>query len=151
MQNSIRNIEQYIASLPEDRKDAIQKIRKTIAENIPEGFEEAMSFGMPSFVVPLSIYPDGYHTKPDEPLPFISYASQKKNISFYHMGMYADPELMDWYLDEYPHYFSVKPNVGKSCIRFKKPEQIPYQLIAELVSKMTVEEWIDLYEKNYRK
>jgi hypothetical protein len=110
-----------------------------------------MSYGMPGFVIPHSMYPNGYHVNPDEPLPFISYASQKNNISFYHMGMYADIKVMDWFLNEYPNYLTEKPNVGKSCVRFKDSDQIPYQLIAELVSQMTAEEWINLYEINYKK
>ncbi|PLX09802.1 MAG: hypothetical protein C0596_00525 [Marinilabiliales bacterium] len=151
METRAKTVEEYLETLPEDKKSALIKLRDTIKHNIPEGFKETMAYGMPSFVVPHEIYPKGYHVNPNEPLPFISFASQKNNISIYHMGMYSDTNLMDWFLDEYPQYLSTKPNIGKSCVRFRKPEQIPYQLIADLVSKMTPQTWIDIYEKNYRK
>ena len=141
----------YIAQLPDDRKQVMGKLRKVILENLPEGCEEVSSYGMIGYVVPHSIYPKGYHVKPELPLPFINIASQKNFIAVYHMGIYAKPELMDWFTTEYPKHCKLKLDMGKSCIRFKKPEQIPFDLIAGLVSKMSVEEWIKTYETNIKR
>lgn len=144
------NPEEYISKLPEERKEAMAKLRKTIMENIPKGFEETMSYGMIGYVVPHSLYPDGYHCTPELPLPFMSIASQKNFVALYHMGIYADKELLDWFVAEYPKYVKTKLDMGKSCIRFKKVETIPYELIAELCTRMTSKQWIDLYEKNVK-
>lgn len=139
-------VEEYYDKVPEERKPFILKLHKTVKSNLPEGFEECLGYGMPSFVVPKSIYPDGYHCKPNPPLPFISIGSQKNFIALYHMGIYAQKELMDWFVTEYPKHCSRKLDMGKSCIRFKKPEEIPFELIGELAKKMTVQEWINVYE-----
>jgi uncharacterized protein YdhG (YjbR/CyaY superfamily) len=141
----------YLESLPEDRKKAMNDIRVAIAKNLPKGFEEGMQYGMIGFFVPHSLYPKGYHCKPAEPLPFISLASQKNFIAIYHMGIYATPDLMDWFLSAYEQANIGKPDMGKSCIRFKKMDKIPFDLIGTLASKMTPAEWIDTYEKLYVK
>lgn len=142
--------EEYISKLPEDRVEAITKLREVILANLPEGFQETMSYGMIGYVVPHSKYPDGYHCTPELPLPFLSFASQKNFIAVYHMGVYSSPELLEWFTAEYPLYVKTKLDMGKSCIRFKNVQKIPYELIGQLVSKMTMEEWIDLYEKNIK-
>ena len=142
---------EYIDSLPEDRKAAMSELRKVIIKNIPKGFHEEMSYGMIGYVVPHSIYPAGYHCTPKLPLPFLSIASQKNFIAVYNMGMYADKKILNWFVSEFPKHTTAKLDMGKSCIRFKKPEQIPYKLIGELASKMTVKDWIEVYEKNYKK
>lgn len=146
MQSKAVTPEEYVNELPTERKEAIIKLRKEILKNLPRGFKEVMGYGMLSYVVPHSIYPAGYHCKPVDPLPFASLASQKNFISFYHMGIYSDPELMEWFVKEYPKHTTAKLDMGKSCIRFKKPEHIPYKLLGELMSKMTVKKWIDQYE-----
>ncbi len=143
--------ELYLASLPEDRKAAMTKLRHIIVENLPSGFQEGMSYGMITFVVPHSLYPPGYHCDPKQALPFISLASQKNFIALYHMSLYANKELLDWFEQEWPKHTSSKLDMGKSCIRFKKPELIPFDLIGELVSRVTPEEWIATYEANLRK
>ena len=144
-------VDGYINELEEERKTVITKLRKVILENIPKGFEETINYGMIGYVVPHSIYPSGYHCDTKLPLPFINIASQKSHVAVYHMGIYAKEELMNWFTSEYPKYSKRKLNMGKSCIRFKKMEDIPYQLIGELVSKMTVEDWINCYEENFKK
>ena len=144
-------VDTYIEGLPEDREDAMQQLRKAFLDNLPQGFEECMSYGMIGYVVPQSIYPSGYHCDSKLPLPFLNIASQKSHIAIYHMGIYADAELFNWFQQEYPKYVKGKLDMGKSCIRFKKPELIPYGLFAELASKMSVQDWISLYEKNYKK
>ncbi|HNT80102.1 MAG TPA: DUF1801 domain-containing protein, partial [Bacteroidia bacterium] len=138
------------SQLPVDRKKALTQLRKTIKANIPDGFKETMNYGMIGYVVPHSIYPAGYHCTPELPLPFMSIASQKNFVALYHMGIYANPELLKWFVDEYKKNVKSKLDMGKSCIRFKKPEEIPFDLIAKLCKKMSVKQWIDLYEKNYK-
>lgn len=140
----------YISKLPEERREAMSRLRQTILDNLPKGFEETMSYGMIGYVVPHSIYPDGYHCTPELPLPFMSIASQKNFVALYHMGIYADKELYDWFVAEYPKHVKTKLDMGKSCIRFKKIETIPYDLISELCTRMTVKQWIELYEKNVK-
>ena len=140
----------YISNLPEERQVAMSRLRQTILDNLPKGFEETMSYGMIGYVVPHSIYPDGYHCTPELPLPFMSIASQKNFVVLYHMGIYADKELYDWFVVEYPKHVKTKLDMGKSCIRFKKIETIPYDLIADLCTRMTVKQWIELYEENVK-
>ena len=140
----------YISNLPEERQVAMSRLRQTILDNLPKGFEETMSYGMIGYVVPHSIYPEGYHCTPELPLPFMSIASQKNFVALYHMGIYADKELYDWFVVEYPKHVKTKLDMGKSCIRFKKIATIPYDLIAELCTRMTVKQWIELYEKNVK-
>jgi len=143
--------EQYIASLSEDRKDTVSKLHQLIIDNLPEGLEAGMGYGMLAYVVPKSIYPAGYHCKPFPPLPFINVASQKNFIALYHMGLYAKKELYEWFVSEYSKHCKYKLDMGKSCIRFKKMDDIPFDLIKELLGKMTVEEWIDIYETAIKK
>ncbi|MDO6817787.1 DUF1801 domain-containing protein [Zobellia sp. 1_MG-2023] len=140
--------EAYIAQLPSERQEVISKLRKTILDHLPTGFEEQISYGMLGYVVPHSLYPDGYHCNPKLPLPFINLASQKNFVALYHSGIYANPELYDWFVTEYPKHCKRKLDMGKSCIRFKSMTDIPYELIAELSTKMSVDDWIALYEKN---
>lgn len=142
--------EDYMDALPEDRKPVMQALRETILTNLPEGFKEEMSYGMLGYVVPHSIYPSGYHCTPKLPLPFMGLASQKNFIAVYHMGIYADKNLLDWFTADYANHAKSKLDIGKSCIRFKKMTDIPVGLIGELASKMTVAQWIDVYEKNVK-
>ena len=151
MRSDAKTPEDYINSVPEDRKEAIINLRNCILKSLPKGFEETINYGMLGYVVPHSIYPKGYHCNPKDPLPFIGFASQKNSINFYHMGIYAKKELLDWFVAEYPKYCKQKLVMGKSCVRFKKPENIPFTLIEELVKKMSVNEWIDLYENSFIK
>lgn len=151
MSKSAETPDQYVASLPDERKEVIQRLRNIFQKNLPKGFTEQMSYGMIGYVVPHSLYPAGYHCSPELPLPFLSIASQKAGIHVYHMGIYANPQLFEWFTSEYPKHCKTKLDMGKSCIRFKKLENIPYELLAELAKKMTPQDWIDLYEKNYRK
>ena len=140
--------EEYISKLTEDRKVVVSKLREAILSNLPEGFEECMNYSMIGYVVPHSKYAAGYHVSPSLPLPFINIASQKNFVALYHMGLYSSPELLNWFMAEYPKYVKTKLDMGKSCIRFKNVKTIPYQLIGELVSKMTPEKWIEIYETN---
>jgi Domain of unknown function (DU1801) len=151
MQYSSSTPDAYLAEIPEDRKEAITKLRKEIKKNLPKGFKEEMNYGMIGYVVPHSIYPAGYHCDTKLPLPFMNIASQKNFIAVYHMGVYAIPELQKWFTEEYAKQVPGKLDMGKSCIRFKNPEKIPFKLIGELAGKLTVEEWINVYEKNIKR
>ena len=143
--------EQYLKELKPEHKQAFTGLRETILKNIPKGFKEEIGYGMLGFVVPHEIYPAGYHCTPSLPLPFMGIASQKNFIALYHMGLYANPELLKWFITEYPKHCDSKLDMGKSCIRFKKPEHIPLKLIGELVKKVSVKDWINVYEKNMKK
>lgn len=147
MQSKATTPDQYLAELPEDRRVAMEKLRSIALKNLPKGFKEVMSYGMLGYVVPHEIYPNGYHCTPELPLPFFNIASQKNSINIYHMVLYGNKDMHDWFVDEYPKYCKSKLDMGKSCVRFKKMEDIPYDLIGELLTKVTVENWIELYEK----
>lgn len=151
MQSKAATVAEYLESLPADRKAALTALRKEIRKNLPKGFTEVMSYGMIGYVVPHSIYPDGYHCSPELPLPFMSIASQKNFIAVYHMGMYADTKLLEWFTKEYPKHSPARLDMGKSCLRFTKPEQVPMKLIGALAGKMTPQQWIALYEKNFKR
>lgn len=151
MQSKADTVETYIEAIPEDRKPVMEALRKAIKKNLPKGFEETMNYGMIGYVVPHSLYADGYHCNPKDPLPFMNIASQKNFIAIYHMGMYADPALLQWFTDEYAKRVKGKLDMGKSCVRFKKPENIPVDLIGELAAKMSVKDWVNMYEANYKK
>jgi len=148
MQIQAKNPEDYIKKLPEERQTAISNLRKAILDNLPPGFTETISYGMIGYVVPHTIYSKGYHTDPGQALPFMGIASQKNYISVYHMGIFADKNLYDWFIGEFQTHSGKKPDMGKSCIRFRKPDHIPYSLIGQLASKLTVNDWIKIYESN---
>jgi uncharacterized protein YdhG (YjbR/CyaY superfamily) len=150
MQSKATTVDQYIEEIPEERKQAVIELRKVIKKNIPKGFQECMSSGMVGYVVPHSKYPAGYHCDPKLPLPFLAFASQKNFIAVYHMGIYAEPRLLKWFTEAHAKASPKKLDIGKSCMRYKKAEDIPYQLIGELVSKITPDEWIEMYERNYK-
>ncbi len=150
MQSKATTVDQYLAELPEDRQKAISQLRKVIKKNMPKGFQETMGYGMIGYVVPHSKYPAGYHCNPKDPLPFMNVASQKNFIAVYHMGVYADPKLLKWFTDAHAKSSPKKLDMGKSCIRYKKPEDIPYELIGELASKITVDDWIERYETTFK-
>ena len=151
MQYKANTPEAYILQTPPERHDALNKLRDTIKTNLPDGFEEGIQYGMIGYYVPHSSYPDGYHCNPKEPLPFMSFASQKNSINLYHSGIYAVPEIHDWFVNEYPKHSQRKLDMGKSCIRFKKPEDIPFDLIGELCKKLEMNNWIKIYEKAIKK
>ena len=151
MQSKAATVDDYIAELPEDRRKALAQLRKVVKKNLPKGFKESMGYGMMGYAVPHSKYPAGYHCKPEDPLPFMGIASQKNFIAVYHMGIYADPKLLKWFTEAHAKASPKKLDMGKSCIRYKKMEDIPFDLIGELASKMTPDDWIAMYEKNLRR
>ena len=151
MQVKANSVNEYITQVASEKQEAVSKLRHTLIENLPEGFTEGMSYGMIGYGVSHDIYPKGYHCDPKLPLPFISIAAQKNFIALYHMGIYANQTLFDWFVNEYPNHCKSKLDMGKSCVRFKKMDDIPYQLIGELATKMTCEEWISCYENAFLK
>lgn len=151
MQSDARTPDQYIAELPNDRRKVIERLRKVSRDNLPEGFKEVMGYGMMGYVVPHELYPNGYHCDPKQPLPFYGFASQKNSVNIYHMAVYADKKLNDWFVSEFPKHSKARLDMGKSCVRFKKLDDIPYDLIGKLLSKVTVEDWILMYENAFKK
>lgn len=151
MQSKAKTVKEYVDALPEDRKKAISELRKVILKNIPKGFKEEMSYGAIGYVIPLSLYPKGYHCNPSLPLPYMNLASQKNFIALHHMGVYGSKKLLDWFVKEYPKHCKTKLDMGKACMRFKKMDDIPYKLIGELSSKITAEEWMAICDKYAKK
>lgn len=143
--------DEYVEKVPEERRPSFKRLRQTVLHHLPAGFEEVMSYGMIGYVVPHSLYPDGYHCTPALPLPFMNIANQKNFIAFYHMGIYAEPELLQWFLAEYDALNLRKLDMGKSCLRFKKWDEIPFELIGQLVTKRSPEAWISVYESQLKK
>ncbi|WP_284357863.1 DUF1801 domain-containing protein [Elizabethkingia anophelis] len=144
-------IQTYLEKVPDERKIAFQKLFNAIDDNLPTGFELTEAYGMLTWVVPLSSYPAGYHCAPGTPLPFLSLASQKNFLAFYHMGIYADKDLLEWFQESYTQHTKYKLDMGKSCVRFKKMDDIPYGIIAELSTKISPEMWIEKYETVFKK
>ena len=144
-------VQDYLNGVAEDKKESFVKLQQTIQKSLPDGFEETISYNMIGYVVPLKTFPEGYHCNPTLPLPFINIAAQKNFIALYHMGIYADPALLDWFKNEYPNHTKTKLDMGKSCIRFKKANDVPFDLIGELISKISVEQWIDLYNSKLKR
>ncbi|MEM7105160.1 MAG: DUF1801 domain-containing protein [Bacteroidota bacterium] len=151
MHSKAKTPDDYIKELPEERQSVMSKLREVILKNLPKDIEEVMNYGMIGYVIPHSVYPDGYHCDPKLPLPFFQLASQKNYIAVYHMGLYADPKMLDWFKSEYPKHCKRKLDMGKSCIRFKKMDDVPYELIGELVAKMDAQRWLEIYESQVKK
>lgn len=151
MTSSAKSVDEYVANLPEDRKEVISKLRKVIKKNLPKGFQEEINYGMIGYVIPHSIYKPGYHCDPKQPLPFMNIASQKNFVAIYHMGIYADAGLLDWFTEAYAEENIGKLDMGKSCIRFKNFTKLPYDLIGTLAAKITPQQWIEMYEKQLKR
>lgn len=145
-----KTVNEILMNVPKERLEAFNQLHEVIIKNLPKGFEAGISYGGLAYVIPHSLYPDGYHCKPSEPLPFAGIASQKDSINFYHMGLYAEPQLLNWFEKEYPKHAKHKLDMGKSCVRFKKIDEIPYKLIGELMKKMSAKDWISKYESLYK-
>ena len=145
MQSKATNVDEYVASLPEDRREAISALRKVILKNLPKGYEEGMQWGMPSYFVPLSAYPAGYHCQPDQPLPFVGLASQKNHMAFYGFCIYMDEALKNRFVEDWKKT-GKKLDMGKSCVRFKKLEDLPIDLIGSAIARTPVAGYIGIYE-----
>jgi uncharacterized protein YdhG (YjbR/CyaY superfamily) len=150
MQSQASTVTAYLAELPTDRKTVVADVRRAIKRNLPAGFVEIMQYGMISYVVPLVKFPAGYHTTPNTPLPFIALAAQKNYVALYHMGLYGNRTLLAWFTKAYAAADVGKLDMGKSCIRFKKIQQVPVALLAELASKISMAEYIAQYQAALR-
>jgi uncharacterized protein YdhG (YjbR/CyaY superfamily) len=144
-------IQEYFAQVAPEYQEATIRIFDILKENLDPTFQAGIIYNMPGFEVPKSVYPSGYHCKPFPPLPFVNVAAQKNFIALYHMGLYAEPELYNWFVAEFPKHSSKKLDMGKSCIRFKKAEDVPFELIAQLAQRMTAQQWINVYEREFLK
>jgi len=151
MPNSPKDFASYIQPLTQERQMVMTQLRQTILTHIDPAFEETIQYGMPSFVVPFQLYPAGYHCNPKDPLPFLSFASQKNFIALYHCGLYAEEALHSWFVAEFPKHSKHKLDMGKSCIRFKYMNDIPYELIGDLIEKMTLTDWVQRYETTFKR
>lgn len=145
MQSKATTVDQYLSELPEDRREAISAVRRAILKGLPEGYEEGIGYGMISYHVPHSVYPAGYHCDPKLPLPFASLASQKNHMALYLMCLYSDAELETWFREEWART-GKKLDMGKSCIRFKKLDDVPLALIGRVVRKVPVKKFVEHYE-----
>jgi hypothetical protein len=151
MTSDAKTVDEYLRELSPDRREFVSAIRAAITDNLPPGFEERMSYGMIGYVVPHEHYPAGYHCDPALPLPFINLASQKASVNLYHMAIYTMPDLLSWFETAWSEATSVRLDMGKSCMRFKRLTTTPVELIGELASRVTVEEWIALYEEKIKR
>jgi len=146
MQSKAKTVTQYLADLPADRRKAIEQVRATIRKHLPKGYEEIMQYGMIGYAVPLSLYPQGYHCKKDEPLPFIALASQKNNMALYMFCLYLEKKDAERFQKEYKAS-GKKLDMGKSCIRFKKPEDLALDVIGKAIARTPVKKHIEVYEQ----
>lgn len=145
MQSKATTVKQYLASLPDERRVALEAVRKAINKNLDKGFEEGMSYGMIGWHVPHSIYPDGYHCNPEQALPFAGLASQKNAMSLYLMCIYGDEKQRDAFLADWKKT-GKKLDMGKSCIRFKKLEDLPLDVIGRAVKRVSLKGYVAAYE-----
>jgi hypothetical protein len=147
MKNAASTPDEYIASLPDDRKAAVSAIRDAVNSSLPEGFKECIAYGMIGWVVPHEIYPPGYHCNPKLPLGYMNLASKKGHIALHCLSLYGSEKLLAWFQKEWPKHTSYKLDMGKGCVRFKKFDDLPLKLISELAAKLTTQQWIDICEQ----
>lgn len=147
MQSKATTVSEYLNKLPPDRASAVSVVRKVILANLPKGYAETMNWGMISYEIPLEIFPDTYN---NQPLMYAALASQKQYISLYMMGVYSNPDQLKRLQDAFIA-MDVKPNMGKSCIRFKDVNQIPLDTVGQLISEYSVEDYLDYYHRSREK
>jgi Domain of unknown function (DU1801) len=151
MRSEAATVPEYLDSLAPDRRAVIEKLRALAKKQMPKGFEEIMNYGMIGYVVPHKLYPAGYHCDPKLPLPFVAIASQKNFVALYHMGLYSEAKTLKWFTSEWPKRTPAKLDMGKSCLRFKKFDALPYELLGELLARFTVKDWVAVYESSVKK
>lgn len=143
-----KSVEAYLKQIPAEKRLVLESMRQTILDNLPTGFVEQISYGMLGYVVPHIIYPKGYHVNPSLPLPFLNLAAQKNYLALYHMGLYVDNALLQDFKNQFKQLCPYPLDIGKSCIRFKYGQEIPFSLIAALLQKIDVPKWISMYERH---
>ena len=145
MAETVRSVDEYLAALSDEQLAAMRALRDSINSRIPPGFSEAFAYGMITWVVPKESYPAGYHCDPTKPLMLMGLSAGKSAVTLHHMGLYSGV-LVEWLKQEWEKNASGKLDMGKGCIRFKKLENIPTQLIGDLATKLTPEQWVEQYE-----
>jgi len=145
MQSKAQTVSKYLAELPAERRQAIGEIRKTILKHLPAGYAEGMQYGMIGYFVPHSVYPAGYHCDPKQPLPYAALASQMNYISIYLMCIYGDPEHQKWFREAWAKT-GKKLNMGKSCVRIRKLDELPLDVIGQAIKRVPVKRFIEFYE-----
>lgn len=151
MTSNAETVETYLEELEPERRELVEAIRAAIHRGLPPGFEERMIYGMIGWVVPKDTYPAGYHCDPSLPLPFINLGNQKASVNLYHMGLYVIPGLLDWFQNSWREQTSARLDMGKSCVRFKRLDNVPLSLLTELATRVTVEEWVSVYESGIKR
>ena len=149
MQSKATTVRAYLAGLPKDRREALQAVREVILDHLPKGYEEGMQYGMIGYYVPHSVYAAGYHCDPRQPVPFAGLASQKNHMSLYLMCIYGDQEQLEWFRDAWDRS-GQKLDMGKSCIRFRKVEDVPLKVIGQAVKRVPVRKFLAHYEANVK-
>lgn len=144
MTSMAATVEEYLADLPDDRRTAIEAVREVILANLDKGIQEGMQYGMIAYSIPHSVYPPGYHCDPKQPLPHTALASQKNYMALY-LGIYSDPDLLEWFTTEWKKA-GKKLDMGKSCLRFKKLEDLDLDLIGESLRRLPVDQFVANYE-----
>lgn len=147
MQSGAATVDEYLAELPEDRRQAISTVRDEILKNLPQGYEEQMIYGMIGYVVPFSLWPAGYHCDPKLPLTYAALASQKQHMAVYLMNIYMTNDSESWFISEYKKT-GKRMDIGKSCVRFKKLEHLPVELIGQAIARTSVQDYLDIYQQN---
>lgn len=145
MKIAAASVDAYLDQLPEDRREAIEAIRRVILDNIDSPFEEGIQYGMVGYFLPHSVYPAGYHANPAEPLPFASIASQKNHIGLYLFCVYMDDEIQEWFREAWKAS-GRKLDMGKSCVRVKKLDDVPLDVLGELFARIDARSFVERYE-----
>jgi hypothetical protein len=145
MQSKAATVAQYLKALPADRREAIEAVRGVILKNLPKGYAEGIQYGMIGYFVPHDVYPPGYHCDPKQPLPFVSLASQKNHMAVYLYCLYSDPDMLDWFREAWAAT-GRKLDMGKSCVRFKKLDQVALDVVADAIRAIPVKDFVAHYD-----
>jgi hypothetical protein len=150
MKSKAATVKEYLAQLPEDRRQAIEAVRKVILKNLPKGYEEVVQYGMLGYVVPLKAFPGGYLNRKNEPLPYICLGSQKNYMSLYMMSVYGNTQSAEWFRKAYKES-GKRLDMGKSCVRFRKLDDLPLDVIAKAIALIPMKKWIEIAEEAWKK
>ena len=146
MKSQAKTVKEYLAGLPEERRRTVAAVRDVIRKNLPEGYEEGMQYGMIGYYIPHSIFPEGYHCDPAQPLPYACLASQKNHMALYLMCVYGDQGTRAWFEKAY-RATGKKLDMGQSCVRFKKLEDLPLEVIGQAVAKIPLDKYLARYKE----
>ena len=150
MPSQAEPVENYLAELPEDRRQTLEAVREAVLKNLPKGYAEGMQYGMIGYFVPHEVYPPGYHTDPKQPLPFAGLAARKNYVAIYLMSVYGDPEQEAWFREAWAET-GKKLDMGKSCVKFKTIEDVPLKVIGQAIKRVPVKKYVDNYEATIKR